>query len=311
MKTVLKLGLGFLVVLAAGFWWLLLDGKAPNTGHQDFDLESYRQLASQKGEKPTVIHIETVGTDLAPSIAAQAGDFSGHLKLAYTSLQIVWPDKTIIIGGAVDRETATEMMISEDSAMFDAAAYDRMIRAMLTSDQVWITHEHLDHVMAIARHLDPVRLAPKLQLNAAQLAGLAIHAKDGKLHKDIASITAVNTTEPKLIAPGLVVHQTPGHSPGSQSFFIQLQSGEEYLLIGDIVWTMKNIPALKTRPRLLQYMLFDPNEDRNAVRAQIRDLNVIASANPNLIIIPSHDGAYLDELTAKGKLAAGFKNISE
>ena len=311
MKTVLRLGLGLLVILAAGFWWLLLEGKAPKTGQQDFDLESYRKLASQKGEKPTAIHIETIGADLAPSIAAQSGDFSGHIKLAFTSLQIVWPDKTIIIGGAVDRETATEMMISEDDAMFDAAAYDRMTRAMLTAKQVWITHEHLDHVMAIARHPNPVRLAPKLRLNAAQLAGLAIHAKDGKLHKDIAGITAVNTAEPKLIAPGLIVHQTPGHTAGSQSFFIQLQSGEEYLFIGDIVWTMKNIPALKTRPRLLQYIAFDPNEDRNAVRAQIRDLNVITSANLDLIIIPSHDADYLDELTAKGKLAAGFKDVSD
>ena len=44
---------------------------------------------------------------------------------------------------------------------------------MLAADQVLITHEHLDHVMAVARHPDPAALA-----RAATLAsGRAMKAR--------------------------------------------------------------------------------------------------------------------------------------
>src|SRR3989442_414512 len=35
------------------------------------------------------------------------------------------------------------------------------------------------------------------------------------------------------LAPGIAVIKAPGHTPGSQMVFVALESGKEYLLIGD------------------------------------------------------------------------------
>jgi len=88
---------------------------------------------------------------------------------------------------------------------------------------------------------------------------------------------------------------------------VKRDDGREYLLIGDIVWAVSNIENLKTRPRLLQYLFFEPNENRKAILRQVRALHDLAQAEPNLIIVPEHDGAYLDRLIEKGDFELGFE----
>ncbi len=98
-----------------------------------------------------------------------------------------------------------------------------------------------------------------------------------------------------------------GHTPGSQMVFITLESGEELLLIGDIVWTMGSIENLKTRPVLTQYVVFKPNyEDRDAIKRQVRALHDLMLAEPDLTIIPSHDRVYLKSLPADGPIVWGL-----
>jgi len=68
---------------------------------------------------------------------------------------------------------------------------------------------------------------------------------------------------------------------------------------------MHNIEALKSRPRLLN-VAFGLGEDRKAVQRQVRGLHDLRLAEPDLIIVPSHDGDYLDGLVADGKLTERF-----
>lgn len=178
---------------------------------------------------------------------------------------------------------------------------------MLEAGEVYITHAHVDHVMAVARHPDPSALAPRLRVNAAQLANLGDFAVGGELAPALSSIAPLTLKGPALVAPGVVVIPTPGHSAGSTSIYIMLENGDEYLLIGDIVWSMSNIENLRTRPRILQYIFFDPREDRSAVLRQVLELHEVANSFPDLVIVPSHDGAYLTRLEASGLLARGFK----
>ncbi len=296
-----------LLLIAAAFWWLLLEGSAPASADDQFDMASYRaMIAEDQKDLPTAIHIETVGRDAAPGFAAEAGNFGKSYHVAYTSLQISWPDRTIVIGGAVDAATAKEMEQTPAESQFDQAAYDRVLSAMLSADAVYITHEHRDHVMAVARHPDPAGLAPKLRLSRKQIKAMPQFAIGGKLAPEIAAIKPIDASRPHRIAPGVVLIPSAGHSPGSQSFFVRIKDGTEYLMIGDIVWTMSNIETLKTRPRLLQYLMFDPNEQRDIVLAQVRALHDIQKANPGLIIVPSHDDRYLKALVKKQKLIDGF-----
>ena len=296
-----------LTLLAVAFWWLMLEGRSPASAPEEYDLASYRAMIADDDENlPIELRIETVGTDVAPGFAAETGNFGSDFHLAYTALQISWPDQNIVIGGAADEATAEEMEQSSQQAQFDQSAYDRITRAMTTASQVLITHEHLDHVMAIARHPDPAALAPNLRLSQGQLDAMPQFAIDGELAPEIAGVTPIDASAARRIAPGVVLVPSAGHSPNSQSFYIRLANGTEYLLIGDIVWQMTNIDTLRTRPRLLQYLMFDPNEDRPRVLAQVRALHDMREANPELVIVPSHDRIYLEGLVETGNLVQGF-----
>ncbi|MCR9194692.1 MAG: hypothetical protein NXH88_08170 [Hyphomonas sp.] len=285
----------FMVILGGLFWWLMLSGStAVKSAPGVFDLTDWQSKASAPVEQlPTSIRILEVGRDTAPPFAAQAGRFGAPVAMSYNAVAINYPDRQIIIGGAVDRQTAEGMALSKTEWRFSDAAYTELTSAMIDAEQVLMTHEHLDHVMAIARHPDADALAPNLVLNAPQIEALPLFA-DGELAPALISLQSGLSGRVETIAPGVVIVPAPGHTPGSQMVFITLQGGAEILLIGDIVWNMGAIQALKTRPVLTQYMVFRPNyEDRAAIKQQVRALHDMMADNPELIVLPAHDREWL------------------
>ena len=298
---------GLAVLLLGGFWWLFLaDSTAPAEAPGLLVLEDWRAMVPDDPSRlPTEIRVLEIGRDKAPGFAARAGGFGTDWNTTYNSVQIVWPDRTMIIDGAIDAETAAAMKQSEADWAFDASAYETLLAAMLSAESVLITHEHLDHVMAVARHPDPAALAPKLLLNAPQIATLPIFAK-GTLDPAIAGLAPRLDGSVQQVAPGVIVIPVPGHTPGSQLVYIQLQNGNETLLIGDVAWTLDAVETLTTRPVLTQYAVFDPDEDRTSVKAQLRALYDLMQANPELAVLPAHDSVQLAELIAEGRLQQGF-----
>ncbi|MBO6688663.1 MAG: hypothetical protein JJ931_00995 [Henriciella sp.] len=287
---------GILVLIFGGlFWWLMLSGStATKSAPGVFDLADWQSKASAPADQlPTSIRILEVGRDTAPPFAAQAGRFGAPVAMSYNAVAINYPDRQIVIGGAVDRPTAEGMALSKTEWRFSDAAYTELTTAMIEAEHVLMTHEHLDHVMAISRHPDAEALAPNLVLNTPQIEALPLFA-DGELAPALTSLQSGLSGRVETIAPGVVIVPAAGHTPGSQMVFITLQSGDEILLIGDIVWNMGAIEALKTRPVLTQYMVFRPNyEDRSAIKQQVRALHDMMADNPELIVLPAHDREWL------------------
>jgi len=294
------------VILGAAWWLLIADSKAPPEAPGLFAIEDWRALMPEDAASlPTEIRVLEIGRDKAPGFAARAGGFGTDWNTTYNSVQIVWPDRTMVIDGAIDADTAIGMKRSEADWAFAAPAYETLLAAMLAADQVLITHEHLDHVMAVARHPDPAALAPRLVLNAPQIATLPVFAR-GTLDPAIANLAPRLDGTIQQIAPGVVIVPAPGHTPGSQLVFIRTQDGRETLLIGDVAWSLDAVEMLTTRPVLTQYMIFDPNENREAVKTQLRALHDLMQANPDLTVIPAHDGNLIAGLLADGHLTQGF-----
>lgn len=305
LKWILRLGGGLIIVFGILFWWLLLSGSnAAKTAPGIFDLDDWRSQAAAPAETlPTGIRVIEIGRDMAPPFAAQAGRFGAPLAMSYNAVEITYPDRTIIVGGAVDRSTAEGMTQSAADWRFSDSAYGDLLTAMLSADQVLMTHEHLDHIMAIARHTEPAALALNLVLNAPQINALPLFA-EGELDPALANLAPRLSGEVESTAPGLVIVPAAGHTPGSQNIFITLQNGEEILLIGDIVWSMGAIEALKTRPVLTQYLVFRPNyEDRDAIRKQVRALHDMMDLNADLTVLPAHDRDWLIQAAQKDGIA--------
>ncbi|MFN7180885.1 MBL fold metallo-hydrolase [Hyphomonas sp.] len=304
-KVLIGLGVVVLILLGAG-WWLLLSGsKAPAKAPGVMDLAGWRALvAADAGQGPERIGWLEIGHAPFPSFAVQAGRFEGPVEMSFNSVQLSWPDRYILIDTAVDEALVMGMA---KGASFDVAAYDRMLTAISGAEQVVITHEHPDHVIGIARHPDPAGIAPNLSITELQRAALGKFAPPEGLADEIAHAQTLDFSQPVRIAPGVVVAPMAGHSPGSQVIYVQSAAGAEYLFIGDIAWTMRNIEELTTRPVLLNFMIFDPPEVRERVLAQLSGLHELLMTEPGLTIVPAHDRVYLGGLLADGRLAEGFR----
>lgn len=292
------------LVIAGLFWWLLVGGSsASKATPEPFDVANWRaQAQAISGDLPSGVRVLEIGHDSAPGFAAQAGRFGQDIEMSYNAFEIIYPGGSIIVGGAVDRATAEGMKQSDTHWGFDPVAYSHLTEAMLQAEQVLMTHEHLDHVMAIARHPAPDMLAPNLVLNAPQIRALPKFA-EGDLAPVLARLETRLSGEVEAVAPGVVIIPAAGHTQGAQLVFITLETGQEVLLIGDTVWNMGALEALKTRPVLTQYIVFKPDyEDRDAIKRQVRALHDIMVANPDLAIVPSHDRAHLQRLAAEGAL---------
>lgn len=301
--------IGIFVVLAAlgGFvYWAVIDGDAPPGPQNEFDIAAYRALVADDAPEtlPTAINFQVVGSSEAPGYAAEAGAFSaGERTFDYGTFQIVAPGGDILIDGAVDDATLNEM--SKGKGRFDAAAYQSVLDAMTRASIVMITHEHLDHVMAVARHPDPVALAPRLQLTREQLAGLPQHAINGQLAPEIAAIAPIDLTRPQRIAPGIVAVAAPGHTAGEIVIYVKTAT-REYLLIGDIAWVFESVQHARGRPRFVHWIMPGVDPDRPQVLRQLRALHDIHRAEPALVILPAHDNAYLRRLIEDGVLGDGL-----
>ena len=60
------------------------------------------------------------------------------------------------------------------------------------------------------------------------------------------------------------------------------------------------------RPVFTQFIVFDPDEDRAAIREQIRAIHDLMQANPQLTVFPSHDRIWLGKLSEEGRIIWGF-----
>jgi glyoxylase-like metal-dependent hydrolase (beta-lactamase superfamily II) len=301
------IGLAVVVAALAGFaWYFVLDGAAPARAEGEIDVAAYRALVADDPPEllPREVRIEFVGESRAPSFAAMAGAFDGQRTFSYNSFQVVAPSGNIIIDGAVDRETLNGM--SDGQGSFDEGSYQRVLGAMSQAAHIMITHEHLDHVIAIARHPAPAVIAPRLSLTRTQLDGLAPHGPGGRLPPEFSAVEPADFSSPQRIAPGVVADAAPGHSPGTILIYVRSAS-REYLFIGDIAWVMDSVERARGRPRLIRWIVPGVDPDRPAVLRQLRALHDITVREPQLVIVPAHDDAYLrNELIAGGGLIEGF-----
>jgi glyoxylase-like metal-dependent hydrolase (beta-lactamase superfamily II) len=299
-------GIAIVAAAAAGFvWYAALDAAAPAEANGLVDLAAYRELVANDAPDtlPTAVRIEFVGESKAPSFAVESGAFDGQRTLSYNSFQIIAPNGDTIIDGAVDRETLDQM--SQGKGSFNEQAYDHVLTAMVRAPNVMMTHEHLDHVMAIARHPQASAVAPNLDITRAQLDGLPQYAPNGQLPQEYADLSTLDLTQPRRIAPGVAAVAMPGHSPGSILIYVKT-AAREYLFIGDIAWVMGSVEHLRGRPRFITWIMPGVDPGRDNVLRQLRALHDASAANPDLILVPAHDDAYLRGLVTDGALREGF-----
>ena len=187
---------------------------------------------------------------------------------------------------------------------YDAAAAAQVDRALTTARLIVVTHEHGDHVAGVIRTARARELAAKTILTRTQVQTLLTTPQMPEIRltaEMAAQYLVVDYDKYWPLAAGIVLIKAPGHTPGSQMVYIALESGREYLLIGDAAWHMDGVRLMKGKaaPWI--------TEDQAAVMRQLTWLNELSRSEPRLVIVASHDDEEHKELVQKGMLGARFE----
>ena len=222
---------------------------------------------------------------------------------ARTVFQVVFADGTVMIDSGMDEQVHRFFGRGVIEPYYPDAA-KQVERALRSARAIIITHEHGDHVAGVIRTPLIAELAPKTLLTRAQIQALESDPQmpEIKITPDMASHYNVVDYEKFLpFGPGMALIKAPGHTPGSQMVYVALESGREYLFIGDTAWHMDGVRLIKGKDAPWT------QEDQAALLAQLEWLNELYRTEKNVFIIASHDDEERKELIAKGVLGDGLE----
>jgi len=222
---------------------------------------------------------------------------------ARTAFQVMFADGHIMVDAGMDQQVHRFFGRGVEEP-YDTEAAGQVERALTTARLIVVTHEHGDHVAGVIRTSRARELAPKTILTRSQVQTLLTTPQmpEIKLTEELAArYLVVDYDRYFPLTAGIVLIKAPGHTPGSQMVYIALESGREYLLIGDAAWHMDGVRLMKGKdaPWI--------TEEQNGVMSQLKWLNELSRSETGLVIVASHDDEEHAELIRKGILGGRFE----
>jgi glyoxylase-like metal-dependent hydrolase (beta-lactamase superfamily II) len=287
--------LGIFALLLAGKYFLLSTAAAPGAAYI-IDVDAlHRAATASGGALPQRIEVEKVGEFAFPRTFVVAGEGFRMNPMVLLAHRVVWPDSSVVIDTAM-APAATKKMPGSKA---DAASFERVEAAMKKASAIVFTHEHVDHVGGVAAAPDFAAIAKQVRMTREQFDSPKLERGDFPAGT-LATLTPLSYQGLYAVAPGVVLQQAPGHSPGSQLIYVELASGQRFLFVGDIAWTKDNIRLQTGRPGIATLLM---KEDRPAVASQLRALSQLPS---DVHVIVAHDPVALDDDLKAGLYRLGF-----
>jgi len=217
---------------------------------------------------------------------------------ARTVFQVVYADGYIMIDSGMD-EQVHKTFGRGVAEPYDFEAAKQVEKAVRGARAIVMTHEHGDHVAGVIRTPYVNEIAPKTVLTKTQVQTLLTNPQmpEIKLTEEMARrYIVIDYEKYDPFAPGMALMKAAGHTPGSQMIYVVLESGVEYLFIGDSAWHMDGIRQLKGKdaPWI--------KEDEAALTTQLTWLNGLSHTEKNLVIVVSHDDEQRKQYIERGLL---------
>ncbi|MEQ8351507.1 MAG: MBL fold metallo-hydrolase [Leptospiraceae bacterium] len=288
-----------LALIIAGYYVLFMQSPSVDRSEFKIDIEGMRELTTEPNQGasgPVALNSIVIGEGSFPSAAIVAGaSLFSKTTLVFVSYQLIYADGSeLILDTAQDESLHNEFYEGEP---FYSQRFDIMQTAMKRAKWIVATHEHVDHVGGIAQSPFFEEIKDQVFLSEEQINGPTIEAArfpEGNLEK----LNPLKYDGLHRIAPGVVLQKAPGHSLGSQLIYVRMQSGQEFLFIGDIAWGQKNITEQTGRPALVSWLFL--NEDRNQVAHQLKALLEMQNQYPEIQLVVAHDSQNLKKLIQNG-----------
>ena len=219
---------------------------------------------------------------------------------ARTAFQMIYPDASVMVDAGMDLTVHRFFGRGVEEPYFPDAA-KQVEQAVNRARLIVVTHEHGDHVAGVIHSTAAPALAPKTILTRTQVQTLMTSPQmpEIRLTDDLARrFIVIDYDRYYPLAPGMALIKAAGHTPGSQMVYVALESGREYLLIGDATWHMDGVRLMKGKDAPWV------TEDQPAVLAQLTWLNGLSRSAPGLVVVASHDEEQHVELVKRGVLAS-------
>ena len=279
-----------------------LRGQAPAAAGWSADISEVRRVATLiPGRKPLRINVLKFAESRRTKNFSVKGEPAAPSVQARTVFQVVYADGYVMVDAGMDEPMHRQIGRGAEGEPYYAEQAQAVNTALRGARAIVFTHEHGDHVTGVIRNPYLAELAPKTILTRAQVNTLENRPQfpDLKITEEQAArYHVIDYDRYMAFAPGWTLIKAAGHTQGSQMMFITLDSGREYLLIGDTAWHMDGVRKVtgKDAPWIV--------EDTAAVNDQLKWLNGLSTSEKNLVIIASHDDDEHKELVAK-KLLGG------
>jgi len=264
------------------------------------DIDTVRQAARLiPGRQPLRVNVLKFAESRRTKNFSVKGAPTAPSVQARTAFQVVYPDSYVMVDAGMDLQVHRFFGRGLEEP-YDAAAAAQLERAVAGARLIVLTHEHGDHVAGVIRPANAATLAAKTLLTRAQLDVLrnTPQMPEIRLTDEAARRYVVVDYERHLpVAPGLVLIRAAGHTPGSQMVYVALESGREYLLVGDATWHMDGVRLVRGKDAPWV------TEDEPAVLDQLRWLNALSRTAPQLAVVASHDDEQHAELVRAGLLS--------
>ncbi len=281
-------------------------GHAQATAFDDSLLPRVRAMAAaMPGERPQSLHVMKILESAGPLRNYVAVDDSTRVAGCFPVFQIRWRDRWIVVDAALDSLEITRTYGARALSQFHQDRYDRLELALRDAERIVLTHEHVDHAVGIERGPYFATVAPKTLLTEEQIASLRDPKARGIIRLAPDSAAAFPVLRYGLLyplAPGVVLIKAPGHTPGSQFVYVQLASGKEILIAGDLVWQHEGLTQNAQKPESTSRSL---GEDRDAIQPELDWVRKLWQGGEVAVVL-SHDGRLLDSLVASGVLVSDF-----
>jgi len=274
---------------------------AQNATPWSADISEVRRTATLiPGRRPSRINVLKFAESRRTKNFSVKGEPASPSVQARTVFQVIYPDGYVMVDAGMDQPMHKQIGRGADEPYFPEQA-QQVDKALRGARAIIFTHEHGDHVTGVIRSPYLSELAPKTILTRAQVRTLEMTPQFPDLRitdEQAQRYHVIDYDRYMAFAPGWALIKAAGHTPGSQMMFITLDSGREYLLIGDAAWHMDGVRKVvgKDAPWIV--------EDTAAVTDQLKWLNTLSMTDKNLVIVASHDDDEHKDLIAR-KLLGG------
>ena len=264
-----------------------LRGQAPPATGWSADIGEIRRVATLiPGRRPLRINVLKFAESRRTKNFTVKGEPATPSVQARTVFQVVYPDGYVMVDAGMDEPMHKQIGRGAEGEPYFAEQAQAVNKALRGARAIVFTHEHGDHVTGVIRTPYLAELAPKTILTRTQVNTLENRPQfpDLKITEEQAGrYHIIDYDRYMAFAPGWTLIKAAGHTPGSQMMFLTLDSGREYLLIGDTAWHMDGVRTVtgKDAPWI--------TEDEASIHDELSWLNMLTKTEKNITVVLAHD----------------------